>query len=105
MNEASRFTLTAGILHALVREVRANGSELILPVIPKGWAHLDATEFRSDGVTLVDIDEDLERREVRYEHDSHMNPSGHALIARLLAPSVADHIRAHLARRHEAPAE
>jgi len=104
-HEAPRFTLTAGILHALVREVRANGSELILPVIPKGWAHLDATEFRSDGVTTVDIEEDLERREVRYEHDSHMNPYGHALIARLLAPSVADHIRAHLAHRREASAE
>jgi len=104
-HEAPRFALTAGILHALAREVRANGSELILPVIPKGWVHLDPTEFRSDGVATIDINEDLERREVRYEHDSHMNPRGHALIARLLAPSVADHIRARRAHRPGASAE
>jgi len=103
--EAPRFELTAGILRALTREVRENGAELILPVIPEVWENLDIGELVSDGVTTVEITEDLERREIHYEHDSHLNPRGHEIIARLLAPAVADRIRAHRARIHAVSAE
>lgn len=103
--EAPRYELTAAILLALARQVPEDGADLVLPVIPVFWAHLDSERLWSEGVTTFRIDEDLNRRELTYEHDSHLNPKGHELFARLLAPVVAQRIRERRAREHVAIAD
>ena len=100
---APRSVLTAGILRTLAREIREDGVELMLLVIPSCWQGLDPRDFVSDGVTMLEVTEDLGRRDLQYEHDSHLNPRGHELLAHLLAPAVADRIRSrrapHVPRR------
>jgi lysophospholipase L1-like esterase len=91
---AARYQVTRAILHALAREVRVNGAELLLPVVPDYWRPLDASDLAGDGVFLLDVVLDLARPELHFQMDSHLNARGHAAFARLLAPAVAERIRA-----------
>lgn len=96
---APRRELSAAILRALASEVRQHGAELLYLVIPLFWPDLDPRDFVSTGVTAFEIADDLEQPELHYAHDSHLNPLGHALVAKRLAPAIAERIRARRARR------
>jgi len=91
---APRRELSAAILRALAREVRASGAEPMFLVIPSFWVGIDPRDFASEGVTLCEVADDLERAEYHYEHDSHLNLRGHELLAERLRPAVAERIRA-----------
>lgn len=96
---APRRELSAAILRAIASEVRAHGAELMYLVIPLFWPDLDPQDFLSEGVTAFEIADDLEQPALHYEHDSHLNVRGHALIAERLGPAIAERIRASRARR------
>ncbi len=97
-NVAPRRELNTAILHALAREVRKNGADLILPMPSPYGPELDPRAFVSDGVTTFKITDDLSRPELHFEHDSHMNARGHEVVARQLGPIIAERIRARRAR-------
>ena len=91
---APRFQLTGAILHALAREVRESGAELLLPVIPAYWEQLEPEAFAGEGVVLFDIALDLGRPELHFDKDSHLNREGHRAFEKVIAPAVAERIRA-----------
>lgn len=95
---APRTELTAAIMRALAREVRSRGSELMLVVIPAFWPDLDPRDFVSDAVTTFEIRDDLDQDVYHYVHDSHLSPRGHELVAKRLAPAIAERIRASRSR-------
>jgi hypothetical protein len=86
--------LTAAILRALAREVRARGAGLVHIVIPSFWPDFEPESFVADGVSLAFVRDDLDRDDLHYVHDSHLNERGHALVAERIEPEISARIRA-----------
>lgn len=95
---APRYRLTEAILRALAREVRADGAELLLPVVPAYWRPLEAANLVGEGAVLFEVGLDLSLPEYHFGMDSHLNTRGHRAFAEVLAPAVAERIRASWSR-------
>lgn len=87
--------LTQRLLVALADDVQKRGAELVVIGFPTHFEGLDLEPLIARGVEIVELDA-LERapaREVRWRHDSHLNPEGHRRLAATLANQLETRLR------------
>ncbi len=97
--------LTEALLQALADEVRWRGAELVVIGFPSHFEGLDLQPLVERGVTVISLDS-LERApqlEVRWRHDSHLNPEGHRRLAATLLEHLEPRLRARSAAVRQAP--
>jgi lysophospholipase L1-like esterase len=91
------YAITTALLRELARSVRENGAGFRLVVPRSEWQKLDAPALERDGIEPIFGEVSLSPEEGGYLHfrnDSHLNETGHAVLARLLAGWLTPVIRA-----------
>lgn len=99
------YELTTVLLRELARSIRASGAVFWLVVARDQWLLLDTQALERDAIeprfSELQIQED-KLRFIQFRNDSHLNETGHALLARKLAGWLEPEIRA---QRSEAAAK
>lgn len=93
---APPYALTTALLLELARSVRASGAEFRLVVAHQQWPLLDTQALEREGIEPIFGDLAVSQDESRYlyfKNDSHLNETGHALVARALAGWLAPVVR------------
>lgn len=91
------YEITTAVLCALARSVRESGAGFRLVVPRSEWQRLDVKALERDGIDPIFGEVALPREEGRYLHfrnDSHLNETGHAVIARALVGWLTPVVRA-----------
>lgn len=91
--------LTTTIVLELAREVQMRGAEFLVIGFPAHLEQLDAARLAEQSIQMVGLDEiaNAPQEEVRWRHDSHLNPVGHQRLADKLLLHVEPRLRARLA--------
>jgi GDSL-like Lipase/Acylhydrolase family len=79
--------LTTAIILAFAHEARSRGAGFAMFGFSGQLAQLDLAAIDRGGIPILDV-EQIERRELMWHHDSHLNPQGHREMADLLAPWI-----------------
>jgi lysophospholipase L1-like esterase len=92
--------LTTALLQALARDVRSSGARFILLMTPSHWPRVDLRALRADQIDprFVSMPAGVQRSQIRFRNDSHLNVLGHRRMAEALAPLVESELRLALRR-------
>ena len=87
--------LTSRLIEELAVRVREDGAQLVVVGTTADLAQLDLRAVAAGGAPIVDIEPALAAtgREVRIPNDGHLNVTGHAVVADVLALAVAELLR------------
>jgi lysophospholipase L1-like esterase len=101
-----RLEHTRAITRALAREIRGSGAAAIWTGAPEDLAgQIGLETLREAGVIVQDLADVWyeDQLEVRFLHDSHFNPTGHARVAEILAAPLEAALRARARPDDETP--
>lgn len=85
--------LTTAIILDFAREAQRRGSGFAMIGFPGQLAQLDLAAIERAAIPILDVGQ-VERQELTWRHDSHLNPQGHREMADLLAPWIEAQLRA-----------
>jgi hypothetical protein len=91
------YEITTALLCALARSVRESGAGFRLVVARSEWQRLDVKVLERDGIDPIfgEIALSLEEgRYLQFRNDSHLNETGHAVLARALFGWLTPVVRA-----------
>lgn len=101
-HESNNFagSLTTALVLELLEEARRRDAAFVLTGFPDHLAQIDIARIRERGAEIVPLHAiaNAPHTEVRWKHDSHLNPEGHRRLSRALLPYVEPHERQGSAR-------
>jgi hypothetical protein len=99
-----RIDLTLALIEALDREVEADGGRFLVIGVGRQLATLGLSDLAARGIAAVELAhlDAVSDESIRWRHDAHYNPSGHARLAQQLGSSVEPLLRARTASARDA---